>query len=159
MAPRLSAHRNAIYLQCEIVCARSTPSGAVASMPGSDAGIRARCWNAITWISCGRAPSFRRTSATRLDAIDQRLAALATEFSQNVLADEEDYIEPLNEAQVAGVPASLRDAVAATARERGLDAPYAVTLSRSSVEPFLQFADDRALREKLFKAWVGARRQ
>ena len=89
-----------------------------------------------------------------MDAINQRLAGLATEFSQNVLADEEEYIEPLNEAQVAGVPASLREAFAATARERGLAAPYAVTLSRSSIEPFLQTADDRALREKLFKAWV-----
>ena len=47
-----------------------------------------------------------------MDAINQRLAALATDFSQNVLADEEDYVEPLSEAQVAGVPASLRDALA-----------------------------------------------
>ena len=79
---------------------------------------------------------------------------MAAEFSQNVLADEEAYVEPLNEAQIAGIPSSLRDALAATAKERGLDAPYAVTLSRSSIEPVLQSADDRALREKLFKAWV-----
>ena len=40
------------------------------------------------------------------------------------------------------------------ARNAELDAPFAVTLSRSSVEPFLQFAADRGLREQLFKAWV-----
>ena len=55
---------------------------------------------------------------------------------------------------MAGMPGFARDAAAATARARGLDAPFAVTLSRSSVEPFLQFAADRALREQLFKAWV-----
>ena len=89
-----------------------------------------------------------------MNAINQRLATLSTEFSQNVLADEDDYIEPLTQAQVAGVPAALRGTLAGTAKERGLDAPYAVTLSRSSIEPFLRTADDRGLRENLFKAWV-----
>ena len=90
----------------------------------------------------------------RMNAINQRLATLSTEFSQNVLADEEEYVEPLTEVQVTGADPSLRAALAATAKARGLDAPYAVTLSRSSIEPFLQAATDRALREKLFKAWV-----
>ncbi len=89
-----------------------------------------------------------------MDQINQRLATLGTEFAQNVLAEEEDYVEPLNEAQVQGLPAPLRDALAATAKERGVDAPYAVTLSRSSVEPFLQASPDRLRREKLFKAWI-----
>ncbi len=55
---------------------------------------------------------------------------------------------------MGGVPQSVRDAAAALARERGLSAPYAVSLSRSSVEPFLQYADDRDLREQLFRAWT-----
>ena len=40
------------------------------------------------------------------------------------------------------------------ARELGEHMPFAVTLSRSSVEPMLQFADDRGLREQLYRAWV-----
>ena len=88
-----------------------------------------------------------------MDRINQRLAALATQFSQNVLAEEE-YVEPLSAADTAGAPPTLREAMAATARERKVDAPYAVTLSRASVEPFLQGMPNRALREKLFKAWV-----
>ena len=90
----------------------------------------------------------------RMDAINQRLATLSTEFSQNVRADEEEYVEPLSEIQIAGASEALRAALSATAKERDLDAPYAVTLSRSSIEPFLQAAADRAVREKLFKAWV-----
>ena len=60
----------------------------------------------------------------------------------------------LNESQMAGIPPAVRDAAAAKAAALGLDAPFAVTLSRSSVEPFLQYADDRALREQLYRAWV-----
>jgi len=72
-----------------------------------------------------------------------------------VLGDEEDYVLGLTEQQMAGVPPSIRDAAAACARDRGIQAPFAVTLSRSSVEPMLQFADSRTLRETLFEAWTG----
>ena len=90
----------------------------------------------------------------RLAAIAERLAVLGTQFSQNVLGDEEDWILSLNESQMAGIPPAVRDAAAAKAAALKLDAPFAVTLSRSSVEPFLQYADDRALREQLYRAWV-----
>jgi peptidyl-dipeptidase Dcp len=91
---------------------------------------------------------------TRLSGIVEDLATLGTNFGQNVLADEQAYILPLHESDLQGVPDFARQAAAETARERGLDAPFAVTTSRSSVEPILQFADNRPLREKIFKAWT-----
>jgi peptidyl-dipeptidase Dcp len=90
----------------------------------------------------------------RLARIVEDLATLGTNFGQNVLADEQAYILPLNESDLEGVPDFARQTAAETARERGLDAPFAVTTSRSSVEPILQFADNRPLREKIFKAWT-----
>jgi peptidyl-dipeptidase Dcp len=90
----------------------------------------------------------------RLTAIAQRLAVLGTQFSQNVLADEENWVLPLSEAQMAGIPVSIRDAASSKAAELKIEAPYAVTLSRSSAEPFLQYADDRGCRETLYRAWV-----
>ncbi|MGB7036534.1 MAG: M3 family metallopeptidase [Xanthobacteraceae bacterium] len=101
--------------------------------------------------------SFRRAGAAldeaakkRLGEIIGRLAELGTSFSQNVLADEQAFVLALtDEAELAGLPDFMRDAMRAEARDRGL-AGYAVTLSRSSVEPFLQFADRRDLREKIF---------
>jgi peptidyl-dipeptidase Dcp len=92
-------------------------------------------------------------SRDRLAAIGQRLAVLGTQFSQNVLGDEEDWVLTLTEAQLAGVPPAVRDAAAARAKELGEHMPFAITLTRSSVEPMLQFADDRALREQLYRAW------
>jgi peptidyl-dipeptidase Dcp len=66
----------------------------------------------------------------------------------------EEWTLPLTQAQMAGVPDSIRDGAAAKAKDLGIDAPFAITLSRSSVEPFLQYAEDRGLREQLFRAWT-----
>ncbi len=91
----------------------------------------------------------------RLAAINERLATLGTAFSQNVLADEQNYTLVLEtEEDLAGLPDFLRAALRADAEARGLPGKHVVTLSRSSVEPFLQFSARRDLREKAFRAWI-----
>ncbi|WP_181701121.1 M3 family metallopeptidase [Chthonobacter albigriseus] len=91
----------------------------------------------------------------RLTAVHERLAGLKASFGQNVLADEEAWVLFLTEAdELAGLPASLVEAMAAEARRRGREGAYAVTLSRSLVEPFLTFSTRRDLREQAFKAFV-----
>ena len=105
--------------------------------------------------------SFRRAGAAldgaakgRLAEIVERLAELGTAFSQNVLADEQAFTLVLQgEAELAGLPGFMREAMRSDAGERGLDG-HVVTLSRSSVEPFLQFAQRRDLREKIYRAFV-----
>jgi peptidyl-dipeptidase Dcp len=152
MAPRLSAHSNAIYLNAKLFARLDAvwQRRDALNLDSESDAVLERIH--LDFVRAGAQLSLQ--ARARMDAINQRLATLATEFSQNVLADEDEYAEPLTEAQVAGADASLRAALSDTARERGLDAPYAVTLSRSSIEPFLQAADDRAVREKLFRAWV-----
>jgi peptidyl-dipeptidase Dcp len=105
--------------------------------------------------------NFRRAGAGldgpakgRLAEIIERLAALGTAFSQNVLADEQAFALSLEgEKELAGIPDFMREAMKSDAQERGRDG-YVVTLSRSSAEPFLQFADRRDLREKVFRAFI-----
>ncbi len=105
--------------------------------------------------------TFRRAGAgldpvakKRLAEIIERLAALGTAFSQNVLADEQAFVLSLRDkAELAGLPDFMREVMKSEAAERGLDG-YAVTLSRSSVEPFLQFSARRDLREKAFRAFI-----
>ncbi len=105
--------------------------------------------------------TFRRAGAAldgaakqRLAEIVERLAELGTNFSQNVLADEQAFTLALSdEAELAGLPDFMRDAMRSEAQERGLDG-HAVTLLRSSAEPFLQFAERRDLREKVYRAFV-----
>ncbi len=152
MAPRLSAHANAIYLNAKLFARLDAVWRHRANLNLDPQSRKVLERIHLDFVRAGA--RLADQARARMNAINQRLATLSTEFSQNVLADEDDYIEPLTQAQVAGVPAALRGTLAGTAKERGLDAPYAVTLSRSSIEPFLQTADDRGLRENLFKAWV-----
>src|SRR5215213_5884467 len=91
----------------------------------------------------------------RLAEISERLATLGTTFSQNVLADEQGYSLVLEtEEDGAGLPDFVLQAARAAANERGMAGKYVVTLSRSCVEPFLQFSARRDLREKIFRAWI-----
>ncbi|MET1415328.1 M3 family metallopeptidase [Roseibium sp. HPY-6] len=90
----------------------------------------------------------------RMAEISQRLATLGTQFSQNILKDESDYQLILEtEEDRAGLPDFLLTSAAEAARERGHDGKHVITLSRSSIEPFLQFSTNRRLREEAFKAW------
>ncbi|MHA7772576.1 M3 family metallopeptidase [Roseibium sp. M-1] len=91
----------------------------------------------------------------RMADISQRLATLGTSFSQNVLKDESDFQLVLDtEEDLAGLPDFLLAASAEAARERGLEGKHVITLSRSSIEPFLQFSTNRARREEAFRGWT-----
>lgn len=90
----------------------------------------------------------------RMAEINQRLAVITTQFSQNVLKDEADYELILDsEDDLDGLPGFVRAAAAQAAEERGHPGKYAITLSRSIIAPFLQFSKRRDLREIAFKAW------
>ena len=89
----------------------------------------------------------------RMAAISERLAVLHTAFGQNVLADERSWQLPLEEADLAGLPDFVRAGAAQAAKDRGLPG-YAITLSRSLIEPFLTFSARRDLRERAHAAWI-----
>ena len=89
---------------------------------------------------------------TRLSAINQQLAGLFTRFGQNVLADETDSVLVLKTpTDLNGLPASLRDDAANTATARKVTAAGVITNTRSSIDPFLTYSDQRQLREKAWR--------
>ncbi|MGB5160902.1 MAG: M3 family metallopeptidase, partial [Thermoanaerobaculia bacterium] len=103
---------------------------------------------------------FARNGATlegeakeRYAAINQRLAELQTKFSNNILADEEGYVLYLTEDQLGGLSSSFVAAAAAAATDRGHEGEYAITNTRSSMDPFLTFSDERDLREKVWRTY------
>jgi peptidyl-dipeptidase Dcp len=89
----------------------------------------------------------------RMSAISERLAVLHTAFGQNVLHDEKSWHLPLTEADLDGLPEFLRAGAAQAAAERGIPG-YAITLSRSLIEPFLTFSARRDLRQLAYEAWI-----
>ncbi|HKQ45061.1 MAG TPA: M3 family metallopeptidase [Rhizomicrobium sp.] len=152
MAPRLSAHWSAITMH-PVLFARLDALYRTRASLGLDAeSLRVLERYHLDFVRSGA--QLNDAGRQRLSAIAQRLAVLGTQFCQNVLGDEEEWHLPLSEAQMGGMPSALREACAAKAKALDLDAPFAVTLSRSSAEPFLQFADDRSLREQLYRAWI-----
>jgi peptidyl-dipeptidase Dcp len=94
------------------------------------------------------------TAKARMAEINERLAHLGTQFSHHLLADEQEWFLELGEADCEGLSDSFIAAAKAAAEERGLAGKAIVTLSRSSVEPFLKTSARRDLREKVYKAFV-----
>jgi peptidyl-dipeptidase Dcp len=91
----------------------------------------------------------------RVAAINERLASLFTAFTQAVLAEEnEQFLLLESEADLAGLPASFRSALAAAAEARGHAGAWLVANTRSAVEPFLAASERRDLREKVWRAFV-----
>jgi len=91
----------------------------------------------------------------RVAAINQQLAKLFTQFSQNVLADETDIFLVLDrETDLAGLSQSVRDASAAAAEEKQLRGKWVIMNTRSAVEPFLTESTRRDLREKAYRLFA-----
>jgi len=87
----------------------------------------------------------------RYAEINKELSALYTKFSSNVLADEENYVIYLTKEQTGGLPDSYVKSAAKAAEDRDHKGSYAVTNTRSSMDPFLTYSTERELREKVWK--------
>ncbi|MDQ3144875.1 MAG: M3 family metallopeptidase [Pseudomonadota bacterium] len=88
----------------------------------------------------------------QLGDYNSELATLFASFSEKVLADESTYLT-VTEAEMAGVPADVKAAAAAAAKAQGKTG-FAIKNTRSAVDPVLTFADNRPLREKVWRAFV-----
>lgn len=88
--------------------------------------------------------------------INEQLATLETRFGHNVLAETNQFELVLTrEDDLRGLPESVLAAARNEAAQRGHpEGHYAFSISRSSFTPFMQFADNRALRETLFEAYT-----
>jgi peptidyl-dipeptidase Dcp len=152
IAPRIARHWNQIHTNAALFRRIDAAMRAAASL-GLDAE-QARVLERYHTNFRRSGAALDDTAKRQLAEIMERLAALGTAFSQNVLADEQAFTLRLEgEAELAGLPDFIRESLQSEATERGLDG-YAVTLSRSTVEPFLQFSERRDLREKVFRGFV-----
>ncbi|HJV23753.1 MAG TPA: M3 family metallopeptidase [Holophagaceae bacterium] len=92
---------------------------------------------------------------TRLGALNQRLAALATQFNQNQLAEESGRFTLVDKAEdLAGLSEDYRGAAARAAEKRGLTGKWVIDNTRSAVDPFLAYAQHRGLREQVWRTFV-----
>ena len=87
----------------------------------------------------------------RYAAINKELSTLYTNFSNNVLADEENYVAYLTKDDLSGLSEALIKSMAKIATDKGKKGMYAVTNTRSYMSPFLTYSNERTLREKVWK--------
>ena len=152
MAPRLAAFSDRI-LQNEPLFRRIAAVYEARDTAGLTAEQRRLAW--LKYMSFVRSGArLDAASKSRLSEINQRLAALYTTFTQNVLADEAAYVLYLEERDLGGLGESLRASARAAAAERGHADRYAILNTRSSVEPFLTFSSRRDLREKVWRTFA-----
>jgi peptidyl-dipeptidase Dcp len=85
--------------------------------------------------------------------IDQKLSKLYTQFSNNVLADEENYITYIDSSQLGGLPESFVKAAGSIAKQNNHANQYAISNTRSSIDPFLTYSTERELREKVWRTY------
>lgn len=92
---------------------------------------------------------------TRLREINKQLSTLGITFGNNVLNENNAfklYID--KEEDLAGLPEGVRQAAAAEAKADGQEGKWLFTLQNSSRLPFLQYADNRSMREQIYKAYI-----
>jgi peptidyl-dipeptidase Dcp len=89
----------------------------------------------------------------RYAEINKELSSLYNTFSNNVLHDEENYVTYLDENQLGGLSESFIASAKVAAEERGQTGKYAITNTRSSMDPFLTYSTERELREQVWRTY------
>jgi peptidyl-dipeptidase Dcp len=153
IAPVMARHRNETYLNEKLFRRVDELYGQRDQLELSEeeARVLERFHTRFVRSGAQLAPEAKK----RFAAINERMATLGTQFSQNVLADEKAYALVLESKEdLAGLPEFLVNAATEAAEERGMRGKHVITLSRSSIEPFLQFSKRRDLRETAWRAWL-----
>lgn len=94
-------------------------------------------------------------SQAKLRELNTEISSLQTTFGQNMLKETNAFRLVIDkEADLAGLPANLIAVAAETAKADSMEGKWVFTLHNPSVMPFLQYADNRELREKIFNGYI-----
>ncbi|OYU68856.1 MAG: peptidase M3 [Alphaproteobacteria bacterium PA2] len=148
--PLLAAHYDKIVQNPELFARINAIYAARASLTPEQQRLVWVYWNRFTRAGA----NLSTKDKARVAEINQELAGYFTTFSQNLLADETDYVLFLtSESDLAGLPADVKAAMASAAEQRGKKGQWAVLNTRSSMDPFLTYSDKRDLREKVWRTY------
>jgi peptidyl-dipeptidase Dcp len=151
MSPKLSAYNDAIVLNAQLF-ARVKTLHDKADTLGLDAESRRlldRYY--INFVRAGA--NLSDADKEKLKSYNEQLATLTTQFQQNVLKDtNESAIVVDTAAELDGLEPSAIEAAAQTAKARGYEGKYVITLQNTSGQPPLAALKNRAVRERLLKA-------
>jgi len=91
----------------------------------------------------------------KLRKINSELSLLGVKFGENLLAETNSFTLVIdNEADLSGLPEGVRAQAADAAKAKGMEGKWLFTLQAPSYFPFMTYADNRALREKMFRGYM-----
>lgn len=91
----------------------------------------------------------------RYKEISIELSRLSLQFGENLLAETNDFLYLVeSKDDLAGLPKDVISRAASTAKQKGHEGKWAFTLQAPSYMPVMEYADNRSLREKLYKAYM-----
>lgn len=153
IAPELSANNDAIYLNDKLFERVKTvyDNRANENLDTEQQMVLQQYYNAF--IRGGANLSLE--DKEKLKKINSELAVLSLKFGDNQLKETNAYRLVIdNKKDLSGLPEGVVSAAAETAREAGMEGKWVFTLHNPSIIPFLQYADNRALREQIYKAYI-----
>ncbi|HEU4991937.1 MAG TPA: M3 family metallopeptidase [Luteimonas sp.] len=152
-APKFSAHRDAIVLDPKLFARIKALHDGLAASSLDAEGKRLVTKYYEDYVRAGA--SLSDADKAKLREMNGELAKLGTQFSQNVLAEVNDSAVVVDtRAELAGLPEGDIAGAAEAAKARGLDGKYVIALQNTTGQPPETYLEDRALRERLYRASV-----
>lgn len=152
LAPVMSAHRDEINLNPELFKRVKTvyDQRANAGLDAEDQKLLEETYKGF--VRSGA--NLKDEDKEKLKKINAELSVLSTQYGQNLLAETNAFEMVVDkEEDLAGLPKELKAAAAAEAKAKEKDGKWLFTLQNPSVMPFLQYADNRELRKKIWDAY------
>ena len=155
MAPVLSAHNDNIYLNIDlyqrVAAVHEQEANGEIQLTTEQHYLLDKYYK--RFVSSGA--SLDAESQEKLREINRKLSTLSIEFGNHVLAENNAFQLVIdNEADLAGLPESVIAGAATEAKANGMDGKWLFTLQASSRTPFLQYAQNRELRKKMYQAYT-----
>ncbi|AXE19617.1 peptidase M3 [Runella rosea] len=153
LSPKMSKHRDDIQLNAELFKRVKTvyDQRSTAKLTGEQLMLLEKTYK--SFVRSGAALSAEKQE--RMRKINAEMSLLTLKFGQNLLAENNNYTLVIEKKEdLSGLPESLIAAAADDAKKRKMEGKWVFTLQNPSIMPFLQYADNRSLREKIFKAYL-----
>jgi len=153
VAPMLSAHQDDIILNGELFAKVKAVHDAKSGMRLTAEQTKLLDDFYKNFVRNGA--NLDETKKAKLREINEELSVLTLKFGENVLKENNTFEMVIeDEKDLAGLPDAAISGAAEAGAERGHEGKWVFTLHKPSMIPFLQYAENRALREKIFKAYI-----
>ena len=153
VVPKLSEHEDSVYQNQALFARISAIYDSPAMKDGTFNLAQRRLVDDTYKTFLRKGAKLSSRDKAKLSQMNTRLARLFTDFSQNVLADEKGYVTWIkDESELAGLPDSVISAMSNAAKDRdNKGGDWAITNTRSSMDPFLTYSSNRPLREQVWR--------